>query len=257
MIRFDRKLVRFMVAGAALLGLPAVALALPLVIDGKPCGDLSKERSESGSVWSIKGCQPLSDLVSGAVPTPTPTPVAGKCGNGIVDAGEVCDKGDTYTCGGKGSSACVNNCTSCNGSTVPTPTPKPTATPGVDPECADGYLPPFGQAGFDGWLGLRKVQIEPGETQTFCAQLNEDLSAFTMMVVDFTGAAQCFYHLAEFIPPTGSGLASKKTSSPAIISTLTFRNWNGTLLPKGTWKLRVSASPDYPNCPMAYQLTAH
>lgn len=258
MIRFDCKFKRLLVVCAMLAGLPGAALALPLVIDGKPCGDLSKERAEGGSVWSIKGCQPLTDLVNGSVPTPTPTPPPSSlCGNGIVDTGEVCDKGDAYTCGGKGPNACVNNCTSCSGSTVPTPTPKPTVTPGVDPECAQGFLPPYTQPGFTDWFGYKKVQIGPGETDTYCARLDTDVTSYSMMVVDVTGAAQCFYHSAEFIPPAGSGLASKRMDSAGTSSTLTFRNWSGAPLPRGVWKLKVTATADYPNCPLAYQITVH
>jgi len=257
MIRFDRKFVRFMVAGAALLGLPVAALALPLVIDGKPCGDLSKERAEAGSVWSIKGCQPLTDLVNGAVPTPTPPPST-LCGNGIVDPGEVCDTGDTYTCGGKGSSACVSNCTSCNGSTAPTPTPKPTSTPSpVDPECNMGELPPFDFAGAVGWLGIRKVGIKPGETHTWCVPLTSNVRAWTMSIGDYSGAWQCAYHSAQYIPPAGSGLATQSTSQETINSVGNFRAPLGSYLPTGTWKIRLTASSAYPDCPMAYQVTAH
>lgn len=255
MFRFDRKFARFLLAGAALTVLPAVALAIPLVIDGKPCGDLSKERSGDGSAWVIKGCKPLTDLVNdGGVP-PTPTPVPGKCGNGLVDTGEVCDKADPYTCGGKGPSACVNSCTSCNGTATPTPVPTPTP-PVVDVDCNMGSLPPLGVDGFPGWFGYRKIAIDPGETHGWCVNLDTNTTAWTMSLVDRTGAYQCFYHTAEYVPPAGSSLATKKWTSEVTSSTATFRTWDGSYLPKGTWKIKVKASSSYPNCPMSYEVTA-
>lgn len=252
-----RFLSKFGGLAAVVVGLGALAgsaFALPLTIDGKACGSLSKVRTTGGgSAWAIEGCAPLSALVSN--PSPTPTPAPSQCGDGIINTGEVCDRGDPYTCGGKGSSACINNCTSCNGTA--TPTPIPTATPPIsDAECDMGTLPPLGVDGFPGWFGYRKISIDPGETHGWCVNLATDTTSWTMSLVDRTGAYQCFYHTAEYIPPVGSNLAAKKWTSEVTSSTATFRTWDGSLLPKGIYKIRLKASSSYPNCPMNYEITA-
>lgn len=254
MKRFRRTCVRF-AAGLALLGLPVAASALPLVIDGKPCGSLNKVRNDQGtSVWAIDNCAPLSALVNPPLPTPTPPPPT-SCGNAIVDPGEVCDWGDPYTCGGKGSAACVSNCKSCNG--VATPTPVPTATPPpLDGECNMGSLPPLAYEGFPGWFGFRKVAIDPGETHGWCVNLQTNTTSWTMSLVDRTGAYQCFYHTVDYVPPAGSGLTAKRWTTEVTSSTATFRTWDGSFLPKGVYKIRLKASASYPNCPMNYEVTA-
>ena len=242
--------------GLALFGLAGTALAAPLVIGGKPCGSLDKVRSGDTAVWKIDGCQPLTDLVNAAQPTPTPTP-SSLCGNGLVDAGEVCDKGDPYTCLGKGPSACVNGCTSCSGSTVPTPTPQPTSTPPVDASCDMGVLPPLNLDGFPGWDGVRKVSIDPGQTQTWCVNLDSVTSKWTMSVIDRTGAWQCMYHTVDYIPPVGSGLKTISWKKETTNTTATWRNWDGEALPQGTYKIRITASSSFPDCPMTYEVNAH
>ena len=137
------------------------------------------------------------------------------------------------------------------------PPPVDPVPPKVDLSCDRGALPPLNLDGFPGWLGLRKVAMVPGDTHTYCVNLNWDTSVFTMSVVDRTGASQCFYHIAEYIPPAGSGLAPEVTPWIRINTGATFASRPGSLLPKGTWKIRIKSSIDFSDCSMAYEVTAH
>ena len=144
--------------------------------------------------------------------------------------------------------------------------PPPAISINDDPECRYdpssghmGILPLYTRPGFNNgnWFGYHHVPTKAGNTQTYCIAHQRDESRMVLNITDWTHAWQCFYHLAEFTPPAGSGLAGKMWSKTAIFSTLTFRNWDGKLLPKGVWKIKVHASPNYPNCPMAYQITVN
>jgi hypothetical protein len=144
-----------------------------------------------------------------------------------------------------------------DGEVDPPPGPTPTPAPVYSTGCDRGELPPLNLDGFPGWLGLRKVAMVPGATHTYCVNLNWDTSVFTMSVVDRTGASQCFYHIAEYIPPADSGLATKGNTRILINTGATFASRPGSLLPKGTWKIRIKSSIDFSDCSMAYEVTAH
>lgn len=122
--------------------------------------------------------------------------------------------------------------------------------------CDMGDLPPLRLDGFPGWLGLRRVSIAHGATQTWCVKLEENVKSWKLAIVDRTGASQCFYHSAEFIPPTGSGLDSKSGRGGSTGTALTFRSQD-EYLPRGTWRVKVTASDQYPTCNMQYEITVH
>lgn len=123
-------------------------------------------------------------------------------------------------------------------------------------KCDMGELPPLRLDGFPGWLGLRRVSIGHGATQTWCVKLDKNVKSWKLAIVDRTGAAQCFYHFAEFTPPAGSSLESKSGKGGSTGTALTFRSQDD-YLPKGTWQAKVTASDKYPNCNMQYEITVH
>ena len=136
------------------------------------------------------------------------------------------------------------------------PTPTPTPTP-VAVECAQGEIPPARGGvftGFEGWYGRDRVFIADGETHTWCFTVNVDTWRVALSVADRTGAAQCFWHTAEFIPPPNSDLKSRGGSGN---NSATEWQWpDHRNIPKGTYGIRITASP-MPGCTDLYQITAH
>ena len=139
--------------------------------------------------------------------------------------------------------------------TKPNPSAKP--TPVFDKDCDMGTLPELNLSGFPNWLGLRNVSTQPGKTQTWCVNLNRTTSKWTMSVIDRTGAWQCMYHTVDYIPPVGSGLKTISWKKETTNTTATWRNWDGEALPQGTYKIRITASSSFPDCPMTYEVNAH
>ena len=242
---------RLLVLPAALVSLMLAAQgaqAAPFVVGSTTCGTLNKVKNSDGKiVWKVIGCTPLDNLVG--------QQQSGNCGNGVIDAGEVCDPGDPFTCNGVGPSAC-SNCTSCGGG-GPTPTPTRTvggtSTPSGD--CSKGNVPLYNKPGFEDWYGMDNVGIDPGQTDTWCFPLNVTQNRLVMNVGDNTGAAQCFSHTADYIPPAGSGWSDVLYDRFVTNSGNTFLSF-GAPLPQGVWRIRITAA-DNPDCNMKYQIKIH
>ncbi|HZR83333.1 MAG TPA: hypothetical protein VFD92_19720 [Candidatus Binatia bacterium] len=196
--------------------------------------------------WKLTGCAPLEAVVK--------TPAPNQCGNAILDPGEVCDPGEPEACNGQ-PTKCIN-CLTCSG-TGATPTPAPGSTPTPintgSADCPQGELPPLNREGFDGWRGIDGVQIADGQTHTYCYTLSQNTTRLVMSVGDRTGATQCFEHTAEYIPPAGSGMSSKRGGG--VNSSYTFLNI-GAPLPQGVWRIRITAAVN-PDCADRYQVIVH
>lgn len=240
---------RLLVLPAALvtLMLAQTAQAAPFVVGSTTCGTLNKVRNIDGKVaWKVIGCTPLDNLVGQQT---------GSCGNGQIDAGEVCDTGDPFTCNGAGPSVCVNNCTSCSGVT---PTPTPVRTGGITPtpgDCNKGNVPLYNKPGFEDWYGMDNVGISAGATDTWCFPLTTSLNRLVMNVGDNTGAAQCFSHTADYMPPPDSGWSDVVYDRFVTNSGNTFLSF-GAPLPQGVWRIQITAANN-PDCNMRYQIKIH
>lgn len=231
---FGRVLALPLLVGA-LAVLPAPATAAPFVVGTTECGDLRKVLDGTRVVWKLTGCPKLEDLLKVSQST---------CGNGVVEAGEVCDTGDPFSCG---TGTCVA-CTSCD-----TPTPTPTPTPSGSADCAQGELPSLARDGFEGWFGRDNVKIQDSEVHTYCFTVNGDSDRLALSVGDRTGSSQCFVHTAEYIPPSTSGWATKTDTGRDTSYTFFVR---AGFLPKGVWRIRITADNN-PNCADKYQVVAH
>lgn len=249
---------RLLVLPAALVSLMLVsqgAQAAPFVVGSTTCGTLNKTRDANTGkvVWKVVGCTPLDNLIGQQ---------SGSCGNGQIDTGEVCDTGDPFTCNGAGPASCTNNCTTCSGVVItPTPTgtrPTPTPPPG---DCNKGNVPLYNKPGFEDWYGMDNVGIDPGATDTWCFPVNSTTCSggpctrLVMNVGDNTGAAQCFSHTADYIPPANSGWSDVLYDRFVTNSGNTFLSF-GAPLPQGVWRIRITAA-DNTDCNMKYQIKVH
>ena len=132
----------------------------------------------------------------------------------------------------------------------PTPSPKPTAL-----DCT--MLPPFNFAGFEGWLGWRKISFGKGETKRLCFNLKEDQRRLNISVVDFTGAAQCWQNdikvwnpKGELVRDTTTGRRNASNNSYSVFLA------NG-FVEKGLWKFEVIETSDALECNRAAEITVH
>jgi len=144
----------------------------------------------------------------------------------------------------------------CGRFSAPTPVPTPVATPTPAPaDCPQGELPKLNKPGFETWYGRESVPIGPGDVHVWCFTLTQDVHKLEFAVGDKTGAAQCFWHTAEYLPPKGAvtvrppGPQSGRDTSYAFLNTV-------QLLPKGTWRIKVTAE-HHPPCVARYQVVGH
>lgn len=119
--------------------------------------------------------------------------------------------------------------------------------------CPQGELPHLARAGFEDWWGRDHVPIGDGQVHTYCFTVNMDTHQLALAVGDRTGKAQCFWHVAEYIPPTESGWSARVEAGRDTSYTFSLRS---ELLPKGVWRIRITNDVT-PNCADQYQVVAH
>jgi hypothetical protein len=220
------------------------------------CGRLSKP-SGTAKDWKISGCKALLDLV-----------MEEQCDNNLPDEGEFCyEHGKTDTGNCKSPARC-DRCRACVTPTpapVETPLPSPPPVP-VDVDLSDCEPAPGGGSfvplypGFKDSFGYPRVQINPGEKQTYCFKIEDDRPRFSISLIDRTGVAQCFSHRAIYYPPPGSGLPTVPSGNGWPPGAAWFtdpkggwgnqsstmwakRNW---LAPKGVYKVTLEMDPLFP-----------